>query len=188
MAGGLQRDGVLSHLAVEVLAQVHRVAPRSHLAPLLETAAVLVPLGALGSRSVTGSRAAGALGALAGAALTVALALTLFRGAFGHESLGRLRSCVVTDPTALTADGLANVALFAPAAFLGVLAVGHPWRVALGVTAVSLLVEAVQAVEWVGVCDSSDAVHNALGGLAAALLAAALRRAVPGSGPCRGSC
>jgi glycopeptide antibiotics resistance protein len=135
------------------------------------------------------------LGALAGSALAVAITLTLFRGGFGHESLARLRTCAVTDPLVLSADGLANLALFAPTAFLAVLAIGRPWLVSLGVAVVSLAVEALQALEWIGVCDSSDAVHNTAGGLAAALAAAAVRAvwfrrypAVSGSGACPRSC
>jgi glycopeptide antibiotics resistance protein len=138
-------------------------------------------------------------GALAGSALAVAISLTLFRGGGQPWSLLRLRGCVVTDPTVLSGDALGNLALFAPAAFFAVLAIGRPARVAAAVAAVSLGVEGLQAIRSVGVCDSSDALLNALGGLAAALVAASLRSAlrlrrpiphasVPGSNPCPRSC
>lgn len=182
---------MLSRLVLDVLDQVHRGAPRSHLRPLLLTALVVVPLAALVSRRLGGSRL---LGSLSGSALAVALSLTLFRGGWGHESLARLGQCALTDPVLLSGDGLANLVLFGPAAFLAALAVGRPLLVALAVLGVSLAVEATQAVEAVGVCDSSDALLNTTGGLLAALVAAALRagwvrlRPVPGSGPCPGSC
>jgi glycopeptide antibiotics resistance protein len=144
---------------------------------------------------LTRSRASAVIGGLAGSALAVAITLTLFRGGFGHGSLSWLRTCAVTDPMALSADGLANLALFAPAAFLAVLAIGRAWVVSIGVALMSLAVEGIQAVEWVGVCDTSDAVHNTVGGLAAALTAAAVRaawfrrhRAVSGSDACPRSC
>ena len=181
--------------ALEALAQVHSAAPRSHLAPLLLCGLLLTVLGAAASGCLTRSRGAAALGALAGSALAVGISLTLFRGGFGPASLARLRTCVVTDPTALSPDGLANLALFAPAAFLAVLAIGRPLRVATGLAAVSLAIEGLQAIAWVGVCDSSDAVHNALGELLAALAATGLRVAffrwrtiVSGSIPCPRSC
>jgi glycopeptide antibiotics resistance protein len=140
-----------------------------------------------------------ALGALAGSALAVAISLTLFRGGGRPGSLARLGSCVATDPRVLSGDGLANLALFAPAAFLAVLAIGRPGGVTAAITAVSLAVEGLQAVRSLGVCDSSDALLNSLGGLAAALAAALVRSAftrgrplahdsVPGSDPCRRSC
>jgi glycopeptide antibiotics resistance protein len=186
---------VLVQLTQEAFQQLMRVQPRSHLAPLFLCLLVLVPAAAVGCGWLTRSRAAAVIGGLAGSALAVAIALTLFRGGFGHERLSRLRTCAVTDPLVLSADGLANLALFAPAAFLAVLAIGRPWRVSLGIVSVSLSVEALQAVEWLGVCDSSDAVHNALGGLAAALLAVAARAvwfrrhpAVSGSSACPRSC
>lgn len=190
---------MLLQLALKALDQMHRAAPRSHLRPLLETGLVLAPLGAVVAARLSRSVLAALLGALSGAALTVAISLTLFRGGFGHASLARLRTCALTDPTLLSGDGLANLALFAPAAFFAVLAIGRPLGVAAGVAVVSVAVEAVQAIEWVGICDSSDAVHNTLGGLVAALAAALLRSAfvgsrrlttvsVPGSDPCPRSC
>lgn len=181
---------MLWQLTREALGQVHRVQPRSHLTPLLRCLLVLVPASAVGCGRLTRRRSSAALGALAGSALAVTLTLTLFRGGFGHESLGRLRQCAVTDPLVLSGDGLANLVLFAPVAFLAVLAIGRPWLVALGIAGISVGVEITQAVEWVGVCDTSDALHNTAGGLAAALVAAWLHRRLPvsGSGACPGSC
>ncbi|MCW2776412.1 MAG: hypothetical protein JWN17_137 [Frankiales bacterium] len=170
-----------------------------HLVPLLRAALVLGPLGAVlaarlaRANPVTGpapDRAA-VLGGLGGLALAGALGLPLFRGSFGHEDLAGLRACVVTDPLALTPEGLGNLLLFSPAAILAVAAVGRPWQVAAAVALLSVGVEAVQAVERVGVCDASDVVHNALGALVAALATALLRRRrqlVPGSVSCPGSC
>jgi hypothetical protein len=194
-----QARQVFWRLALEVLGQVHRAAPRSHLWPLVAAEFVLGPLCAVVSGRLGRSRAAVALGALAGSALAVALSLTLFRGGGQPDSLAGLHTCVVTDPTVLSGDGLANLALFAPAAFLAVLAIGRPGGVAAGIAVVSLAVEGLQAIESVGVCDSSDALLNSLGGLAAALAAASVRGAaarrrplehdsVPGSGPCHRSC
>jgi hypothetical protein len=190
---------VFWQLALEVLGQLHRAAPRSHLRPLATAGFVLGPLCAVVSGRLGRSRAAVALGALAGSALAVALSLTLFRDGGQPDSLAGLHTCVVTDPTVLSGDGLANLALFAPAAFLAVLAIGRPGCVAVGIAAVSLAVEGLQAIESVGVCDSSDVLLNSLGGLAAALAAVSVRNAlacrrplepdtVPGSGSCRRSC
>lgn len=190
---------MLWRLSLEVLGQVHRAAPRSHLAPLLGCCLVLVPLCAVASWRTGQSAGAVVLGALAGSALAVAITLTLLRGGSQPWSLVGLRSCAVTDPTVLSGDGLGNLVLFAPAAFLAVLAIGRPARVAAGVAAVSLVVEGLQAVRSLGVCDSSDALLNALGGLAAALAATLVRAAlvrsrptayhsVPGSVSCRRSC
>lgn len=199
MARPRQARYVFLRLALEVLGQVHRAAPRSHLGPLLASGLVLASLCAVVAGRLGRSRGAVALGALAGSALGVAISLTLFRGGRQPGSLARLQACAVTDPMPLSGDGLVNLALFAPAAFLAVLAVGRPGRVAVGVTAVSLAVEGLQAVWSVGVCDSSDALLNSLGGLAAALAAVLVRGAferwrplehvsVSGSGSCRRSC
>jgi hypothetical protein len=182
---------VIWRLALEVLGQVHGAAPRSHLVPLLACWLVLAPLGAVVALRLAGSRTAAALGALAGTALALAVSLTLFRYGGQPGGLWRLRTCAVTDPVLLSGDGLANLALFAPAAFLAVLAVGRPVRVAAGVSVVSVTVEVLQALRNVGVCDTSDALLNTLGGLAAVTTAALLRSgvaAVSGSVPCRRSC
>ncbi|MDT7537714.1 MAG: VanZ like family, partial [Actinomycetota bacterium] len=138
----------------------------------------------------------GALGGLAGWALAVALSLTLFRAG---DQTGILGACAVTVPAVLSGDGLANLALFAPAAFLAVLAIGRPGLVAFGVAAASVAIEGLQAALAVGVCDSSDALLNTVGGLTAALAAALVRSglarwhrlagtSVSGSMPCRRSC
>jgi hypothetical protein len=166
---------------------------------MLASGVVLACLCATASGRVSRSPGGALLGALAGWALAVAISLTLFRGGGRPAGLAGLRTCAVTDPTLLSGDGLANLALFAPAAFLAALAVGRPGRVAAAVAVVSLAVEGLQAVESVGVCDSSDALLNTLGGLAGALVAGLVRTAlgrrhpaarasVPGSGPCPGSC
>jgi hypothetical protein len=190
---------VFWRLALEVLGQVHRAQPRSHLWPLFASGVVLASLSAAVSGRLGRSRGAVALGALAGSALALALSLTLFRGGGQPGGLDRLRACVVTDPTLLSGDGLANLVLFAPAAFLAVLAIGRPGGVTAAIAAVSVAVEGLQAVRSVGVCDSSDALLNSLGGLAAALAAALVRgafarwrplehAAVSGSGSCHRSC
>lgn len=190
---------MLWRLALEVLEQVHRAAPRSHLGPLLASGLVLATLCAIVSGRLGRTRGAVAMGALSGSALAVAISLTLFRGGGRPGSLARLRACAVTDPTVLSGDGLANLALFAPAAFLAVLAIGWPGAVAAAIAAVSLGIEGLQAVRSVGVCDSSDALLNAVGGLVAASAAALVRGAlvrrhdlahdsVPGSDPCHRSC
>lgn len=186
-------------LVQEILWQVHRVGPRSHFGDLLAAGLVLASGCAIVSGRLDASRAAVPLGALAGSALAVAISLTLFRNGSRYGSVSRLRECAVTDPTVLSEDGLANLLLFAPAAFLAVLAIGRPGRVAAGLAFVSLGVEGLQAVWSLGVCDSSDALLNSLGGLVAALAAALVRgglarsrpvahASVSGSGLCRRSC
>lgn len=183
--------GVLWQLALEVLAQVHRATPRSHLGMFLGSGAVLACLGAAACGWISRSGAAAGLGAVAGLTLAGALTVTAFRPGYplhgpdaGH--------CAVTVPVVLSGDGVTNVLLFAPTAFLLVLAVGRPRAVVLSVAVGSVVVEWAQAVRGVGVCDSSDAVLNTLGALLAVLAARWLRslllRAVPGSSPCRSSC
>ena len=184
---------MLWRLAVEVLGQVHRAAPRSHLGPLMLCVLVLGPAGGAAAGRLARSRSAVVLGGLAGTALAMAISLTLFRYGGQPGGLWRLSTCAVTDPVLLSGDGLANLALLAPAAFLAVLAVGRPAAVLAGVAAVSLTVEALQALLDLGVCDTSDAALNLLGALVAVLLGAALRAgvarlSVPGSVPCRRSC
>jgi hypothetical protein len=185
---------VLWRLSLEVLGQVHRAAPRSHLTPLLALGLLLVPLGALTAGRLGGTRWASVPGALAGGALAAAVSLTVFRDSPQVWHLAGLRTCAVTAPNLLTGDGVSNLVLFAPAAFLAVLAIGRPGLVTAGVVTISLTVEATQAIHAVGVCDSSDALLNSLGGLVAALLASLARwdpappASVSGSGSCRRSC
>jgi hypothetical protein len=190
---------VLWRLSLEILGQVHQAAPRAHVGQLLGFGLVLASLSGLVCSRLAGSRRAAVPGALAGSALSVAIGLTLFRDVPRLGGAGLLRACALTDPTLLTGDGVANLVLFAPAAFLGVLAIGRPWHVAAAITAVSLTVEGLQAVRSVGVCDSSDALLNALGALVAAVTAAVTREAlaparpiahacVPGSDACHRSC
>jgi hypothetical protein len=166
---------------------------------LAECVLVLAPVGGIAGGRLGASRRSPALGAMAGCALAAALSATLFRGGGRSGVLARLRWCAVTEPHMLSPDGLVNVALLAPAAFLAVMAIGRPLRVAAGLAAVSLTIEASQAIRAVGVCDSSDALLNGLGALAAALAAAGIRSAVAavrpaaepsvsGSVPCRRSC
>ena len=168
---------VFSQLAFEILAQVHRAAPRSHVAPFLESGLVLSLLGAVLTGHVTRSRAAAAVGGLAGWSLSIALTLTLFRGGYQPGDLAGLRHCAITTPTLLSGDGLTNLLLFAPTAFLTVLAINRPVRVISGIGLLSLAVEGIQAVSSVGVCDSSDALLNTLGASVAALVAVAARSA-----------
>jgi hypothetical protein len=168
---------VLRQLAVEVLAQVHRAAPRSHVAPFLETGLVLSLLGAVFSGQVTRSRIAATLGGLAGWSLSIAVTLTLFRGGYRLGDLAGLRQCALTTPNVLSGDGLTNLLLFAPTAFLTVLAINRPARVISCIGLLSLAVEGIQAVTSVGVCDSSDALLNTLGASVAALAAVAARSA-----------
>ena len=114
----------------------------------------------------------------AAAALVLAAEVTLGRPGSSLEAgqLSLLRSCRITDPWNWSTEGLLNVALLAPFCVLAVLAVGHPMLVSLTGIAVSVGFEIVQAVTDRGVCDSSDVVHNAIGAVAAAVLAGVLRR------------
>ena len=114
----------------------------------------------------------------AAAAFVLAAEVTLGRPGSSLEAghLSLLRSCRITDPWSWSTEGLLNVALLAPFCFLAVLAVGHPMLVSLTGIAMSVGFETVQAATNRGVCDSSDVVHNALGAIAAAVLAGVLRR------------
>jgi hypothetical protein len=161
---------VLRQLALDVLAQVQLAAPRSHVAPFLESGLVLSLLGTLFSGWLTRSRTAAIVGGVAGCSLGIAVTLTLFRGGY-MWSLAGVRRCAITAPDFLSADGVTNLLLFAPTAFLSVLAIRRPARVVMGVGVLSLFVEGIQAVSSVGVCDSSDALLNTLGAAVAALAA-----------------
>jgi hypothetical protein len=168
---------MLRQLAFDVLAQVHRAAPRSHVAPFLASGLVLALLGALFAGAVTKSRTAAAMGAVAGWSLSLAVTLTLFRGGYRSGDLAGLRQCAITAPVVLSGDGLTNLLLFAPTAFLMVLAINRPARVITGIGLLSLLVEGIQAVSSVGVCDSSDALLNTIGASVAACAAVVARSA-----------
>jgi hypothetical protein len=190
-------SSVLWQLSLEVLAQVHRAAPRSHLGPLALSVAVLGGLAGASAVWARRSIAAGVLGSLAGAALALAISLTLFRGTFPLHPAGERGRCALTTPALLTPDGVANLALLAPAAFLFVLAVGRPLLVVVGLALTSAVVEAGQSLTSVGVCDTSDALLNTAGAVMAALVAVALRAVVArwspavgvsGSSACRRSC
>jgi hypothetical protein len=171
---------MLKQLAVDVLAQVQPRPPHSHVAPSLEMSLLLALLGACLCFVLTRSRAAAALGGVAGWWLAVALSLTLLRGGYTWDPAG-LRRCAITQPLVLSADGLTNLLLFAPTAFLCVVAIRRAAQVIVGIVLLSLLVEVMQAVSSVGVCDSSDVVLNSLGATVAALTALMVRSAIAGS-------
>lgn len=61
------------------------------------------------------------------------------------------------------AGWLLNVVLFVPAGFLFVLATRRPWRVLVGLVALSLLIEVVQDLLRLGAPDPADLIANALG-------------------------
>jgi glycopeptide antibiotics resistance protein len=126
---------------------------------------------------------------MAGWSLSIAITLTLFRGRYGSGSLAGLRKCAITSPVVLSGDGLTNLFLFAPAAFLMVLAISRPAKVLSGVALLSLAVEGIQAVWSMGVCDSSDALLNTLGASIATVSAVIARAAFarPGQSPMAGS-
>lgn len=183
--------------ALEVLVRSGPSVLLAELAHLAACVLVIAPVSAIASGHLGGSRRSAALGTMAGCALAAALSVTLLRQGGQPGALAGLRSCVVTEPSVLTVDGVTNLALFAPAAFLAVLAIGRPVPVALALAGLSLLIEASQAIRAVGVCDSSDALLNSLGALVAAAAAALVRHAasrplpeasVSGSEPCRRSC
>jgi hypothetical protein len=180
---------VLRQLALDVLVQVHRAAPRSHLAPFLESGLVLTLLGAIVSGCLTRSHTAAVVGALAGWSLATAVTLTLFRGGYRSGHLAGLRQCAATAPVVLSGDGVTNLLLFAPTAFLAVLAIARPARVITGLALISLVVEGLQAVMSVGVCDSSDALLNTVGASLAASAAVVVRAAFarPQRSPVSGS-
>jgi hypothetical protein len=126
--------------------------------------------------------ARGPLGRLCGLGAAVSLVAaaeaTLARpgpSLFAQPELFR-RSCEVTNPWAWSTEGLLNLALLAPFCFLAVLAVGHPILVSLTGIAASLGFETFQWFTARGICDSSDVVHNAMGAIAAAVVAGVLRR------------
>jgi hypothetical protein len=167
---------MLMQLALDVLAQVRPAPPRSQVGLSLEASLVLTILGACVCFGLTRSWAAAALGAVAGWWLAVALSLTLLRGGYVWQAAG-LNRCVITQPVVLSADGVTNLLLFAPTAFLAVLAIRRVGWVIAGVALLSLGVEATQAVSSVGICDSSDVVLNVLGATGFALVAAIVRSA-----------
>jgi hypothetical protein len=182
---------VLWQLALEALAQVHRATPRSQVAKLAASCVVLAGVGAIACGRTYRSGVGAALGAAAGLTLAAALTLTVLRPSYPLRSPDA-GHCFVTVPGVLSGDGVTNLLLFAPTAFLVALAVGRPRAVVLTAAIGSAVVEWAQALREVGVCDSSDVVLNTLGALlavgAASCLRPLLRRAVPGSGPCRSSC
>jgi hypothetical protein len=182
---------VLWQLALEALAQVHRATPRSHVGTFAMSGSALACLGAIACGRIARSVVAAGFGAAAGLTLAGALTLTVLRPSYPLHGPDAGR-CFVTVPTVLSGDGVTNLLLFAPTAFLLVLAVGRPRAVVLSVAVGSVVVEWVQALREVGVCDSSDVVLNTLGALLAVGAASCLRplllRAVSGSSLCRSSC
>ena len=182
---------MLWQLTLETLARVHRATPRSQVGTFVATGVVLACFGAIACRRAVRSVVAAAFGALAGLTLAGALTLTVLRPSYPLHGPDAGR-CFMTVPVLLSGDGVTNLLLFAPTAFLLVLAVGRPRAVVLSVAVGSVVVEWLQALREVGVCDSSDVLLNTLGALVAVGAACCLRplllRAVPGSGLCRSSC
>src|SRR3954471_20564498 len=136
---------MLSQLVVDLLAQVPRQPPRSEVVPRVEMSLLLTLVAGGACFGVTRSRTAAALGAVAGCWLAIALSLTLLRGGYTWNS-GGLHRCVITQPVVMSADGLANLLLFAPTAFLAVMAIRRAAAVITGVALLSAVVEAIQAV------------------------------------------
>lgn len=169
---------MMTQLTTTADALIRRSSLPAHAGSALLLAAVLGGAAWWAVRRSGRSSLAAASGTLAVLALLTALEVTLLRAGHQPGELSRLRTCRLTDPTLLSSEGLLNVGLLAPAAFLGVLAIGRPVLVATGLVVVSIGIEATQAILAVGVCDSSDVVHNAVGAMGAAALAAGVRVAV----------
>jgi len=154
------------------------ISPRLAIVPALLAAAVLCPAGWWLARALHGSRV---LAAASGAALAGAVAVTVARPGLGTGlrsgalNLSALATCSVTDPWDLTPEAWLNLALLAPFALLLGLAIGRPLLVIALAVLASAGIEAVQAGYALGVCDSSDLVHNSVGAVDAALIGAAVR-------------
>jgi hypothetical protein len=152
--------------------------PELALLPALLGAAVLCPAGWWLARALHGSRV---LAAASGAALAGAVAITVARPGLGTgvrggtANLTALATCTVSDPWVVSPEALLNVALLVPFALLAGLAIGRPVLVIVIAVLASAGIEAVQAMYSLGVCDSSDLVHNGVGAVDAALLGAAAR-------------
>jgi len=157
------------------------VHPGLALGPTLLAVAVLCPAGWWLARELHGSRV---LAAASGAALAVAFAVTVARPGLGTgmrtgtAGLRGLATCTVSDPWVLGPEAWLNIALLAPFALLAALAIGRPVLVAAIAVLASAGIEAVQAIYSVGVCDSSDLVHNSVGAAGAAALGAAVHLGV----------
>jgi VanZ like family len=184
----LEGPPVIDHVAALARTVIH---PGTVLVPSLLLAAVLLPIAWAVARAVGAApiAAAGAALALIGVA-----DVTVLRPGLLHADPDWSRvatACVVTDPGWLSAETVLNVALFAPFAFLAVVAVARVVPAALAavgvvliVAAMSLGIEATQAAYRIGACDSSDVVHNvigagfgaALGGLVAGIVVLGKRR------------
>jgi hypothetical protein len=168
---------VIDHLIDVSRTVVH---PGTVLAPTVLLILLLAPLAWLAARHAGGL----ALAAAAAVVSLVAIAdLTVLRPGLlhAHAEWSHVAAvCAVTDPSWLNAESLLNVALFVPAAFFAVLAVGRAapaalWAVTVvvGSAVLSLGIEATQAAYGIGTCDSSDVVHNVTGALIGAVLALA---------------
>lgn len=150
---------------------------RWFLVTMAVTAVVLVPPALLHARwsGWGASRATAAALSALGAALVVGA--TLGRGGV---AMSWRRDCLLQPGLSLTgAEAKLNVALFVPAVFFGVLA----WRrvvvtlvVAVGA---SVLIEQVQRVTSLGVCQTSDVVQNVAGALVAAVAGHLVARLTP---------
>lgn len=194
MAPRRHAAGVVRQLARDLLAQVASAPPAVGAAPWSTVAALVSFLGASASFAARRTVTAAATGGGAACWLSIVLSLTVLRGGYVWDA-GGFRRCVATQPLPLSPDGVINLLLLAPAATLGLLAVGRAVRVIACLVVVSIVVEAAQAMTSVGVCDTSDVVLNASGaalavGTTLVVRAALARRApthVPGSQPCRRS-
>ena len=114
---------------------------------------------------------------LAGCALALALALTVVRplGHFpagGLDPLATLRLCTVGSLSLGHLYEQLNVAMLVPFAFFGTLATRRPLALVASSALVSAVAEYVQAATGGGQCQARDLVHNTLGGVIGALLAA----------------
>lgn len=141
---------------------------------------VLAPLCVRYARRGAWSRARTVFAGLAGAGVALVPATTLARGAVLVEWD---RGCLIQSGLSMsTPEAALNVLLLTPAAFFGVLATRRPARVLLGVIALAVLVEAVQSVTALGVCQTADVVRNVAGAAVAGGFAALLGRSGVGKG------
>lgn len=118
------------------------------------------------------SRRSGPLAILTALGLLGAIALTLSPSSGSADGF-----CTVQFSVPLQGiETLANVALMLPLALFGVLRLGHPVRVLAAASALSALIELVQAlVPALGrACDTNDWLMNTVGAAAGALLGAAI--------------
>lgn len=158
---------------VETIAKII-LQQKSVLIALVVSAIVLTPAAVLLARRRVASRWRLTCAALAGTSLSVVPATTLARGTTG--SLGWGQCALQPGLSFVSPEAKLNLLLFVPAVFFSVLATRRLVPVLLGASALSVLVEVVQSLTGLGVCQTSDVVRNVAGAIVAGLVAYVIDR------------